>query len=70
MKLQCQKYLQYDSEHLLLLLFCIFRFFPGKSDHGAFLSCRAENPHLKENNAVEDQWKIKVQCKENNVALY
>ncbi len=50
-------------------LFFIFRFFPGKSDHGAFLSCRAENPHLKENNAVEDQWKIKVQCKENNGAF-
>ncbi len=68
MKLQCQKYLQHDSE--LFFIIIIFRFFPGKFDHGAFLSCRAENPHLKENNAVEDQWKIKVQCKENNVAFY
>ena len=37
-------------------------FVPALGDHGKFLSCRAENPHLPSNNAVEDQWKIDVQC--------
>jgi hypothetical protein len=38
------------------------RFVPTESDHGRFLTCRAENPHLPSNNGVEDQWKIEVQC--------
>ena len=37
-------------------------FVPSESDHGRFLTCRAENPHLPANNGVEDQWKIQVQC--------
>ena len=37
-------------------------FVPSESDHGRFLTCRAENPHLPKNNGVEDQWKISVQC--------
>ena len=44
-------------------------FVPTESDHGRFLTCRAENPHLPANNGVEDQWKISVQCESLTIAV-
>ncbi len=39
-------------------------FVPSESDDGKVLLCWAENPHLAAaGGAVEDRWKIEVQCK-------
>lgn len=35
---------------------------PGVEDDGKYLTCRAENKHIQES-AIEDKWRLNVQCK-------
>ena len=44
------------------------RFRPGPKDDGAFVSCRAHNKFFPAE-ALEDQWKIRVQCKSQCVLV-